>query len=126
MANKGILEVVDILNDYSRDIQEGIEQDGNQVAKNAQSELKNTSPKSNRKRKNKYRTGWRIQKETGFQSCTYTIYNATNYQLTHLLEKPHLTRNGGLTTPKVHIYPVEQKSIKEYEKMVEDTIKNGG
>ena len=122
MANKGILEVVDILNDYSRDIQKGIEEDGNQVAKNAVSELKNTSPK----RTGDYRKGWKKKKEEGFQSFTYIIHNATNYQLTHLLEKPHLKRNGGLTTPKVHIAPVEQESIREYEKMVENTIKNGG
>ena len=122
MANKGILEVVDILNDYSRDIQEGIEKDGEQVAKNAVAELKNTSPK----RTGEYRKGWRKSKEQGFQSFEYIVHNATNYQLTHLLEKPHLKRNGGLTTPKVHIYPVEQQSIKEYEKMVENTIKNGG
>ena len=122
MANKGILEVVDILNDYSRDIQKGIEEDGEQVAKNAVSELKNTSPK----RTGDYRKGWRKKKEEGFQSFTYIIHNATDYQLTHLLEKPHLKRNGGLTTPKVHIAPVEQESIREYEKMVENTIKNGG
>ena len=122
MAVNGVLQIHDILSDYSKEIQEGIEKDGEQVANNAVAELKNTSPK----RTGDYRKGWRKKKEQGFQSFTYIIHNATNYQLTHLLEKPHLKRNGGLTTPKVHIYPVEQQSIKEYEKMVENTIKNGG
>ena len=45
-----------------------------------------------------------------------TIQNKKAYQLTHLLEHSHLLRNGTKSTPISHIYPVEQKSIKEFEK----------
>lgn len=31
-----------------------------------------------------------------------------------------------MTTPKVHIAPVEQKAVKQYERDVENIIKNGG
>ena len=122
MAIKGILEIKDILNEYSNDIQEAITKDAQDVAKEARSELKNTSPKLT----GSYRKGWRVKtdKGKGFVDCI--VHNATDYQLTHLLEKPHLKRNGGLTTPKVHIYPVEQKAVKQYETDVENIIKNGG
>lgn len=122
MANKGILEINDILNDYSSDIQDAITNEAQIVAKEATKELKTTSPK----RTGKYSKGWRVKttKGRGFVECV--VHNATSYQLTHLLEKPHLKRNGGITTPKVHIKPVEEKSKKEYEYKVENIIKNGG
>lgn len=122
MSKKSILDIKDILNEYSSDIQEAIIAEAEKVSKKGRDELKNTSPK----RTGKYRKGWRVktEKENGFVECI--IHNSTNYQLTHLLEHSHLTRNGRKTTPKVHIKPVEQACIKEYEKSVEKIIKNGG
>lgn len=122
MAVKGILEINDILNEYSNDIQEGITKEAQIVTKEAVSELKNTSPR----RTGDYRKGWSVKTTKGKGFVKSIVHNATDYQLTHLLEKPHLKRNGGLTTPKVHIKPVEEKSKKEYEKQVENIIKNGG
>lgn len=122
MAVKGILEISDILNEYSNDIQEAITEEAQSVAKEAVSELKNTSPK----RTGDYRKGWITKTIKGKGFVTSIVHNATDYQLTPLLEKPHLKRNGGITTPKVHIAPVEEKAVKEYEKDVENIIKNGG
>jgi len=122
MANNSILDITDILNEYSSDIQEGITADAQKVAKEAQAELKNTSPKLT----GAYRKGWRVKTEKGKGYVECIVHNATDYQLTHLLEKPHLKRNGGMTTPKVHIAPVEQKAVKQYETDVEKIIKNGG
>ena len=122
MASKGILEIADILDEYSNDIQEAITERAIKVAKQGADDLKANSPK----RTGDYKKGWRVKttKGKGFVSCI--IHNATNYQLTHLLEKPHLKRTGGLTTPKVHIAPVEEKSIKQYEQEVINAIENGG
>lgn len=117
-----ILAINDILNEYSTDIQEGITTTAETIAKEGADELKNVSPK----RTGKYRKGWRVKTEKGRGYVDCTIHNATSYQLTHLLEKPHLTRNGGKTTPQVHIAPVEQKCVSKYEKDVENIIKNGG
>ena len=119
--HNNILDIKEILSDYSIDIQEGITQEAQNVAKKGVVELKNTSPKST----GKYRKGWRVNttKGRGFVECT--IHNATDYQLTHLLEKPHALRNGGISKPQVHIYPVEQQCISEYERNVENIIKNG-
>lgn len=122
MSKKSILDIKDILNEYSSDIQEAIIAEAEKVSKKGRDELKNTSPK----RTGKYRKGWRVKTEKGNGFVECIIHNSTNYQLTHLLEHSHLTRNGRKTTPKVHIKPVEQACIKEYEKSVEKIIKNGG
>lgn len=122
VSKDSILDVIDILNDYSSDIQEGIIESAQSVAKNGASELKNVSPK----RTGKYRKGWRVQTSKGKGYVECIIHNSTAWQLTHLLEKPHLLRNGRTSKPKVHIKPVEEKCIREYEKDVENVIKNGG
>lgn len=117
-----IIDISEILNDYSEDIQEAISKTAQEEASKGRSELVSTSPK----RTGKYAKGWRVNtnKGRGFINCT--IHNATSYQLTHLLEKPHATRNGGISTPKVHIKPVEERIVKEYENKIEKIIKNGG
>lgn len=126
MASKGVLQIVDILEEYSTDIQEGITKAADEVAKSAVAELRNNSPKKT----GAYRKGWRKKTEKGFGTVESTVYNATDWQLTHLLEKPHVIRNGrgtyGTSTPKVHISPVNDRCISEYEKDVEKVIKNGG
>lgn len=122
MASDSLLDIKTILDEYSSDIQEAITEETEKIAKKGKDELKNKSPK----RTGSYRRGWRVKKEKGFGFVECIIHNATDYQLTHLLEKPHLKRNGGITTPKVHIKPVEEKCIREYQKNIENIIKNGG
>lgn len=122
MAKDSILDIKDILNDYSDDIQESIIKCAESVAKKGADKLKTSSPK----RTGRYRKGWRIRTIKSKGEFESVIYNATNWQLTHLLEKPHLLRNGASSKPIVHIAPVEQQCIKEYETEVERIIKNGG
>ena len=117
-----ILDIKDILNDYSDEIQEEIINEVVTRANEGKSKLQSTSPKN----KGKYAKGWRVKTNKGSNYINCTIYNATDYQLTHLLEKGHLTRSGSKTKPIVHIKPVEESCIKEYEKNVEKIIKNGG
>lgn len=122
MANDSILDVKEILNEYSNDIQEAITNEAQNVAKKGVAELKNTSPK----RTGKYRKGWRVKTTKGKGKVECIIYNGTAWQLTHLLEKPHALRNGRTSRPQVHIAPVEQQCISEYQKNVENIVRNGG
>ena len=123
--HNSILDVKDILNEYSLDVQEGIDKEAQDIAKQAVNDLKATK-NTYTIRTGKYNKGWRVKTEKGKGYINCIVHNATNWQLTHLLEKGHVTRNGGRTRAFVHIAPVEQKSIKQYEKNVERIIKNGG
>lgn len=119
-------DIKDILNDYSTDIQEGITEAAYKVAENGKNKLNVTSPK----RTGDYRKGWRVGKKSGKGFVHATIYNGTDWQLTHLLEKEHVIRNQygtwDTSKPQVHIEPVEQECIQEYQRDVEQVIKNGG
>lgn len=102
------IEFKSIIDKYSNDCVEG---------------LKRKSPKGIRRSKN-YASGWTVQeankynKKKGdmFKQYGVRVWNATNYQLTHLLENGHLIvnkRNGvGWASAQPHIDVVYQ-SLKE-------------
>lgn len=124
MANS-ILDVKDILNEYSMDIQEGIDKEAQDTAKQAVNELKGVK-NTYKIRTGEYNKGWRVNTKKGRGIINCTVWNATNWQLTHLLENGHTTRNGGRTRAFVHIRPVEEKYVNQYQRDVEKIIKNGG
>lgn len=122
-----ITDIVDILNEYSDDVQEGITNAAISIGKKGAEELKTTSPK--RPKSGKYARGWKIKTEKGKGYVSCIVHN-TQYQLTHLLENGHrIMRNGqqvGVAHAKEHIRPVEHKCINQYMQDVEKIIKNGG
>lgn len=66
----------------------------------------------------RYRSGWRC-KITGANTDEEkaTIYNQTDYQLTHLLEKGHATRSGaGWVRAQPHIAPAFEVGKREFER----------
>lgn len=112
-------EISKALESYSDDISEIVENVANDVGKEAVSELKETSPKKS----GSYANGWTFKKgKSGRNRYSIKIHNKTDYQLTHLLEFGHVTRNGGRTKPISHIRPVEKKYSEEYEKELEQKI----
>ena len=120
--NNSILDISEILNDYTDEIREAISKTAEEESNKAKNELRSVSPK----RTGSYSKGWRVKVIRRRDSIDCIVHNATDYQLTHLLEKPHAKRNGGVTTPKVHIKPVEEKIVNEYENRIQELIKNGG
>ena len=84
-------------------------------------QLKATSPKSGRAgRKTPYYRGWTVNKEDHKNGYRDTVWNKTNWQLTHLLENGHFIKNrtdGIFWSPPIkHIKPaylnVRDKYIK--------------
>lgn len=127
MAKDSILDIIDILSGYGDEIQELIQEEADRIAKEGVKTLRATSPKNKRNTatKGRYAKGWKVKKESRKGEVHCIIHNKTDYQLTHLLEKPHLKRNGGYTKPIVHIKPVEEYCISEYVKNVENGIRKG-
>lgn len=131
MAVEGILKINDILNEYSEDIQTGIEEIAKEVAKEDVDKLKNTRS-TYKVRSGKYNRGWTYKNDKkGKYSFNYVVHNKDHYQLTHLLEKGHriVGRNGsivGHAKAYPHIAPVEETSNTTFERKVEQLIKNGG
>lgn len=103
------------LAEYANGVGEEVEAVAQKVAKDGVKRLKANSPKDT----GKYSKGWRAKKV----NSTWVVHNATDYQLTHLLEKGHAKVGGGRVAAKVHIQPVEQQMINDYVNGVEEAIR---
>ena len=115
--------VDEILKEYTNGITDSLpeitEKVGKAGAKAVQSAAKS---KFNGK---KYASGWRTNIERTRAGANVTIYNSKLPGLPHLLEHGHAKRGGGRVEGRVHIAPVEQKLIAEYErKIINDLSRN--
>lgn len=108
-------EIAKELERYADVIEEEMEVAKKEVAKELVSELKRTSPRDT----GSYATGWRVKKVGNIQ----VVHNATDYQLTHLLENGHAKSSGGRVPAKVHIRPAEEKAIEEYESRINKAVR---
>lgn len=106
----------DYLEKYTEFIDEDVELISNEIGKEARDELKQES-RALFKGTGRYAKGWTVSKDR--KKKTYyavKVWNKTDYQLTHLLEFGHATRNGGRTRAFPHIRPVEEKYKAQFEK----------
>lgn len=117
--SKGVMslsdEIAKTLQTYTREVTEGMDEAKVEVANDTVKRLKSTSPENT----GSYAKGW-ARKKVG---TAQVVHNRTDYQLTHLLEKPHALRNGGRSTPQVHIAPAEEQAIADYVDKVEKVIR---
>lgn len=103
------------LREYADGVGEEMEKVAQKVAKDGVKTLKLRSPQLY----GAYAKGWRAKKVNG----VWVVHNATNYQLTHLLEKGHAKVGGGRVSARVHIKPVEEQMIDDYVQGVEEAIR---
>ena len=117
-------EIMNYLENYVEDIEEGVQETSDELSKEAVKELKKVSPRRvGKTRKNPYWKGWSRKKDTKYKKrYVIKIFNKTNYQLTHLLEFGHATKNGKRTKAIPHIKKVEEKYNKLYEKEIKNVI----
>lgn len=112
--------LADELSQYSDDVAGEVKQAVDDVSEELVENIKRDSPKKTWK----YAKGWRSKTE--YESKTdkrNRVYNATDYQLTHLLEYGHAKRGGGRVEGKAHIRPNEEKAIEKLQKRVEEAVK---
>ena len=109
--------VSEAVKEYATATADGSKKAASQSADGCVKELRSTSPKLT----GDYRRGWKKTKAfENAASVRYTVHNATDYQLTHLLEKGHAKRGGGRVQAQPHIEPAEQTAIKEFEQKAKE------
>lgn len=116
------IQMADILDTVSKRVKGVLETDSMEVAKETVQKLKNTSPKGS-PHKRKYAEGWKVGKRG---RSDLVVHNATNYQLTHLLENGHVIRNKkgdyGRTHPIKHIAPAEEWAAGELPRRITEDL----
>lgn len=102
------------LEEYRDITDEAVEKGVSETAKQAVRELRNAHPAGSGRYGSwdeSYNKGWKVMqtKTDKRYHRKATIHNATDYQLTHLLEKGHALHQGGRTQAFPHIAPVAEK-----------------
>ena len=115
-------ELMKALEEFSDFTDEAVDKGVSETAKDAVKKLQSAHPAGSGQYGSwdkSYNRGWTVKKTK--RDKTATIHNATDYQLTHLLEKGHALKNGGRTRAFPHIAPVAEecedaliKNIKKY------------
>lgn len=109
-----------ITNQFYNKVDDTLEETLAELADEARDMVSEKSPKDT----GDYAKGWEVKHES---KNSYIVHNATDYQLTHLLEKGHdivaWGRNWGHVKGKKHIKPVERWLQKEAAKKFKENMK---
>lgn len=115
--------IMNILQEYTKDVTEGIKKAEDEVAKECKGNLEQESPVG---ATGKYKKGWEVTVTADTPLGKHTVIHNKEYRLTHLLENGHATRNGGRTRAFPHIKKNEVKANEDFEKKVREVIEHGG
>ena len=125
-VNQLAKEIEKALDDFVGVTEEACDKGVTETAKDAVKSLHNAHPAGSGQYGpwDKYNKGWKIMqtKTDKRYHRKATIHNATDYQLTHLLEKGHAKVNGGRTRAFPHIAPVAEKCEDELVKNIKKWI----
>lgn len=117
------------LETYSDEIRQNLNTNLKDVADKTAETLKKGG--SYKERTGKYTPDWAVTERkitSATQSKEYSVHNRKHYQLTHLLEKGHVGRNGKRVRAFEHIAPAEQAAEELAVAAVEKAVReaNGG
>lgn len=112
--------IKDILDEYSDQIYENLDEITQRIGKKGVEAVKNSSKEAFYGKK--YASGWTMTAEKQRLYTTVIIHNKKQAGLAHLLENGHVKANGtgryGQWDGVEHLLPVEEKLIDEYESEV--------
>lgn len=105
---------------YSDSVREAVDKVEKSVSNLAVRRLKVEGSFQNNRSTRNYRSGWRAKR---LSTGGYIVYNATSYQLTHLLEYGHALRGGGRARAFPHIRQVETEIQQEFERRIRSELR---
>lgn len=132
VENQGAIEAGDfreymneLLDEYGAQIITAVESTAKKVSNEARLDLRNV-PKSVVGGYGFYSSGWRSSFKADKLRVTATVYNANEWQLTHLLEYGHQVRRGGRKVGEAeahpHINEVKDWAFKEFDRRLREEI----
>lgn len=118
-ADKLAQAIDEILNEYGEEVRENSDAVTRAVAKKGVQALRSASSVYSG---TKYRSGWGVDLEVTRYNVTAHIWNKKVPGLPHLLEYSHALRNGKRSVPRVHIQPVADNLVHEYQRQLEKKL----
>lgn len=111
-------KAMEILNNYTAEVTEAMQEVVPEVAKEAVKKLKSESPRGKGKGSGDYAKGWTMTTEKGRLTISATVYGKKGtYNLAHLLEYGHAIKKGGRVVGNAkaieHIKPVSDWAVNE-------------
>lgn len=115
-------EIMHQLDEYKDLTTDGVKAAVKKAGTTVRKEIKATAPSDT----GAYAKSWSVKttRETS-NSLEVTVHSRNRYQLAHLLEFGHATRNGGRVPAQPHIAAAEEVGIKELETEIGRCIRNG-
>lgn len=114
-------EISKMLTEYVDNVEEIVEEETDNLIKEAKLDLATKSPKD----KGDYARSWTItqKKYKGLHVYSRVIHNKDHYRLTHLLEFGHHAKDGSWVPAQPHIRSTEQKYKQQLSSNIERRIK---
>lgn len=115
-------EIMRQLDEYKDLTADGVKAAVKKAGATVRKQIKATAPGNT----GAYAKSWSVKttRETS-NALEVTVHSRNRYQLAHLLEFGHATRNGGRVPAQPHIAAAEEVGIKELETEIERCIRNG-